>query len=286
MVMAYYRLGLYDDVRRSMETLMGFARRFRMDNPLVDRGANVYQPKEPVNLCYDSFGPPAAMIRGLFEYLYKADGLTLIPHIPPAITRLEQKFPIRFGARNLYITIEGSGPIENVRVNGTLWKHYDAESVFLPDEGTPAEVRIIIRRGGAASELLPERAEAPEAGTPPADNPFWTLPEWKPDAPNPPARFGAFYDRMVAAGLKESYEAAHAQTVMQAMAACHERKALQIAGRITPLPEPSETAANASYIETVQRLSDGLTAVLDGYEGAEDAHKQKVLALWKETASQ
>ena len=58
-----------------MKQLLSFARRFRMDNPLVEFGSDVYQPDQPINLCYDTFGPPAAMIRGLFEYLYHADGL-------------------------------------------------------------------------------------------------------------------------------------------------------------------------------------------------------------------
>ncbi|MBN2310343.1 MAG: hypothetical protein JXR94_15320, partial [Candidatus Hydrogenedentes bacterium] len=80
MVLAYFRLGAYDDARRSMEHMLGFARAFRMDNPLVEFGSQVYQPKQPINLCYDSLGPPAAMVRGLFEYLYRADGLTLVPH--------------------------------------------------------------------------------------------------------------------------------------------------------------------------------------------------------------
>ena len=80
MVMGYYRLGKYEDARRSMKQLLTFARKFRMDNPLVDFGSNVYQPHEPINLCYDTFAPAAALIRGLFEYIYRADGLTLTPH--------------------------------------------------------------------------------------------------------------------------------------------------------------------------------------------------------------
>ena len=39
-----------------------------MDNPLVKFGSEVYQPNQPINLCYDSLGPPAALIRGLFEH--------------------------------------------------------------------------------------------------------------------------------------------------------------------------------------------------------------------------
>ena len=132
MVMGYYRLGKYDDARRSMQQLMKFAREFRMDNPLVDFGARVYQPNQPINLCYDSFGPPAAMIRGLFEYLYRADGLVLVPHVPPGITRLEQHFPIRFGAKRLYLATTGSGPVTAVLVNGQPWKSFDEKSITLP----------------------------------------------------------------------------------------------------------------------------------------------------------
>ena len=68
-----------------MQQPLTFARRFRMDNPLTDFGHEVYQPKQPVNITYDAFGPPAALIRGLFEYLYRADGLSRAPHIPPGI---------------------------------------------------------------------------------------------------------------------------------------------------------------------------------------------------------
>jgi hypothetical protein len=50
MMMAYYRLGKYEDTRRSMEKLQTFARAFRMDNNLTDFGNAVYQPKEPINL--------------------------------------------------------------------------------------------------------------------------------------------------------------------------------------------------------------------------------------------
>jgi hypothetical protein len=149
MVMGYYRLGKYEDARRSMQALLRFARDFRMDNPLVDFGNAVYQPAEPINLCYDSFGGPAAMVRGLFEYLYRADGLTLLPHIPPGITRLEQRFPIRFGDKRLYLATIGSGAVTGVTVNGKPWKSFDARSVFLPYDKTPDYAAIQVLLGGA-----------------------------------------------------------------------------------------------------------------------------------------
>jgi hypothetical protein len=66
-----------------------------MDNPLTEQGNNVYQPNEPVNICYDTFAPAAAMIRGLFECVYSAQGLDLIPHVPDSILELEQRDLIR-----------------------------------------------------------------------------------------------------------------------------------------------------------------------------------------------
>lgn len=149
MIMGYYRLGRYEDARCSMQQLMTFARQFRMDNPLVDFGARVYQPNQPINLCYDSFGPPAAMVRGLFEYIYRSETLTLLPHVPPGITRLEQHFPIRFGRKKLYISTTGTGPVTAVIINGQPWKFFENKSVTLPYKETPREAVIQIALGGA-----------------------------------------------------------------------------------------------------------------------------------------
>lgn len=145
MIMGYYRLNKYDDAINSMRQIMKFAKEFRMDNPLVDFGNKVYQSKQPINLCYDTFGIPAAMIRGLFEYRYSADGLTLFPHIPPSITELNQKFPIRFGTKKLYLSTTGNGGISEVTVNGIKLKSFDDKSVFLPYNQIPqtASVRIV-----------------------------------------------------------------------------------------------------------------------------------------------
>jgi len=161
MIMGYYRLGRYEDARRSMQQLLTFARAFRMDNPLVDFGARVYQPNQPINLCYDSFGPPAAMIRGLFEYIYRADALVLRPHVPPGITRLEQHFPIRFGQKRLYLSTTGTGPVTTVLINGQPWTSFEAESITLPYAETPKTALIQIALGGA--KPAPFEASRPNA---------------------------------------------------------------------------------------------------------------------------
>ena len=119
MILGYYRLGKFDDARRSMKRLLTFAERFRMDNPLVKFGSDVYQPKQPVNLTYDAFGPPAAFMRGLFEYLYRADGLTLVPHIPPGVTELAATRSRALSAeRKSSSPSLGQGAVTAVKVNG------------------------------------------------------------------------------------------------------------------------------------------------------------------------
>ncbi|MCA9436570.1 MAG: hypothetical protein KC978_12365, partial [Candidatus Omnitrophica bacterium] len=171
MIMAYYRLGKFDDIRESMNQLLTFARDFRMDNPLVEFGSKVYQPKQPINLCYDSLGPPAAMIRGLFEYLYLEDGLKLIPHIPPSVTELDQLFPVRFGKKKVFISTKGVGKIRAVHVNGGEWSNFDRDSVLLPDATTPDEawVEILfeedVPESSSPEELQPLFGESIDSST-------------------------------------------------------------------------------------------------------------------------
>ena len=489
MVMAYYRLGKYDDARRSMEQLLTFARDFRMDNPLVEFGSKVYQPKQPINLCYDSFGPPAALVRGLFEYLYKADRLVLMPHIPPTITALEQQFPIRFGRKRLYLSASGAGPVTSVTVNGVPHESFDERSVSLRYDGLPDTARIAIAMGGA--EPRPPAVLATTEAAPPPGDPFWetpleapkmnalplrigadsgggsrfvgdvrrarihgralsaeevaalggdasttvedasviadwifeetgegvvesgegryplkaagevdfadgelgralrltgegwletphdanlsftdafTLDAWirpkqqsdrggriidkvtsggddgylldtfpgnslrfitpwgvvshdaklEPDQwchvaatfdkaaglrlyvngqevatasveeAKPPVRYealGRLCARLAEVRLGDCYEAKHARLVVDAVATIHERKRVQAEGTLKPLPAPSQNAADRSYVETANRLAEGLQKTLESYEGSEDPHKRRVLSLWRECES-
>ena len=170
MIMAYDRLGKYDDARRAMKKILEYYRRFRTDNPLVDFGGNVYQPGEPINCVYDTWGAPAAMVRGLFEYLYRADGLTVLPHVPPGVTELRQRFPIRLGTKRLYLSTVGSGPVTGVTLNGRPYMKFDAATVTLPDTDMPSEAHIQILLGGARPLVLDALSHndqtLPAAGTP------------------------------------------------------------------------------------------------------------------------
>jgi hypothetical protein len=192
MILAYFRLGKYEDARRSMNQLMKFFRPFRADNPLVEFGNAPYQPKEPINCVYDNWGGPLGMLRGLFEYLYTADSLRLIPHIPTGITRLEQKLPVRFGTKQVYLTTCGAGPVTAAYLNGKPWRKLDRESVTLTYADLPTVARVTICLGGAKPQ--PAVVAAPPAPVAPGpDDPLWQVNTWwsNPLGNGHPLRIGA-----------------------------------------------------------------------------------------------
>lgn len=96
-----------DAAARSMETLLtSFISTWRMDAPLPNFGTTVWSDID-INLTIDAFGHGAAMIRGIFEYIFTSTTLTFVPHAPDNITALTQKFGVRWGAYRLYISTKG-----------------------------------------------------------------------------------------------------------------------------------------------------------------------------------
>jgi len=277
MMLAYYRLGRFDDARRSMQRLLTFAEKFRLDNPLVKQGSDVYQPKQPINLTYDAFGPPAAFMRGLFEYLYRADGLTLVPHIPPSITELEQLNPVRFGSKKVFLRVKGTGAITGVTVNGRKWKTLDADSVFLAHNRTPENARVEILLGGAKSARgVAAKLTAAESGLVP-DLSY----KFDPALAARLAQVREFHTRLVAKRLGESYEAAHAKLILDCAQAVATRNELLRAGKLKLLPEPSQAAADRLFFETVFKLCSGLEATLQSYQNSTDTRQRKMFELWQ-----
>jgi hypothetical protein len=293
MIMAYDRLGKYDDARRAIKKIIEYYRRFRTDNPLVDFGGNVYQPGEPINCVYDTWGAPAAMVRGLFEYLYRADGLTVLPHVPPGVTELRQRFPIRLGTKRLYLSTVGSGPVSGVTLDGRPYPKFDAATVTLPDADLPAEAHVQILLGGARPVALdPLRHDGqtlPAAGTPlvAAGQHLFQPPANATDLlelDRQVARLRRFHAALVSAGLADRYEAAHARLAVRCAAVCGDRMRLLAAGTLARLPEASQVAADRSYFATASRVCEGLARVLDGYKTAQEPTRKRLHALWLQAA--
>jgi hypothetical protein len=271
MIMAYYRLGKFADARRSFEQMLSFARRFRMDNPLTDFGAGVNQPDQPVNLTHDAFGPAAALVRGLFEYLYRADNLTLVPHVPPGITELHQLDPIRFGRKRLFLATVGSGPVRGVILNGRKWEQFDDHSIRLPYSELPEVARIVIALGGARHGSAAHPARRPSAAGVRAEPPQ-TLRACAQE-------FSAFQRRLIGVGLGDSYEAAHVQLALDAIDTIAERRRLFTQRNRTPLPPRSQAAADQLYLDTARKLCDGLHRVLNFYKESPDPQRRQMYQL-------
>ncbi len=272
MMLAYARLGKFEDERRSMQQLMTFAKRFRMDNPLTKFGSDVYQPTQPINLCYDTFGPAAAFMRGLFEYLYTADSLTLVPHIPSKLTEMEQLDPVRFGNKQIYLSTAGSGPVTSVRVNGRKWKNFTPTSVVLPYDKIPDVANIQIALGGGSfhkekpSPFFPSTLKARELG----------------DFAAQGARLENFQKRLHDSGLGGGCEDEHARLAFKCMEAAQRRKTMLKNGVIDPLPDASEKAADQSYADTARKLFDGLDLLMQSY--AKETGPRKAMSdCWKES---
>jgi hypothetical protein len=279
MMLGYYRLGKFEDARRSMKRLLTFARKFRMDNPLTKFGSDVYQPKEAINLCYDTFGPAAGFIRGLFEYLYSAEGLTVLPHIPPTITELQQLDPVRFGKKKLYLSTAGIGQITSVRINGQRWKSFKKNSIFLPYDEIPDVARIEIFLGGAKPGISsPQKTLSLMAEKRPET--AKDLPAELKALDKRANKLKALHEDFVVEGLGESYEGAHLRLALNAIRTIRERRKLLSQGKIAPLPEPSQSAADKSYIDTAYRICDGLQSLLRSYENSTEPHKKLIYKLF------
>jgi hypothetical protein len=259
-----------------MKQLLTFAENFRMDNPLTKQGSDVYQPSQPVNLTYDAFGPAAAFVRGLFEYLYRADGLELIPHIPDAISELDQRFPIRFGRKLIFLTTLGRGPVRRVEVNGAVWSGHDAKSVFLNYAEIPdaADIRILLgdAKGRAQSRRLVPHPRSFSTNV--------SFPDLSP-LEKRAAVLRKFVQRLNGASSDVTYEKAHAQLALDAMEAAHARRALLASDQLTELPERSRAAANQLYLDSAMKLFDGLEKVIAGYQSSDSPERRKIYDAWR-----
>jgi hypothetical protein len=273
MILSYYRLNKFEDARRSMKQLLTFADKFRLDNPLTKCGADVYQPTLPINLCYDSFGPPAAMVRGLFEYLYKADELVLVPHIPTNITKLQQNFPIRFGPKRIYLRTHGTGPITSILLNGRKWSIRDRESIRLPYEKLADVTYIEIIFGNDQSNGDP----CPMPRLRRVDDPTRTA---KDPLIASETKILDFCKRMDLAGFHDRYERSHAALCRDAIDVVFEHQTKLASGEIKRLPETSQKAADKSYVDAANRLFDGLDDLMRSYKKSADPIRKQIAALW------
>jgi hypothetical protein len=161
-ILMYYRLGKFEDIRRSAVRAMKWAKDFRMDAPWSQRGENTHNSWSDsgkfrvggVAVMIDNFAIPAATIRGLFDFDYRSDRLILRPRVPGSIIKYTQKGPIRFGEKKLYISCSNGGPnVRSVKINGKEIKSKSSDEVILLYNDLPEEAKIeIVTEGGWPKE--------------------------------------------------------------------------------------------------------------------------------------
>jgi hypothetical protein len=221
-----------------------------------------------------------AMMRGLFEYQYQATGLTLRPRIPPGINRLEQHFPVRFGRKQLYLSTVGAGKITAVTINGRPWKAFNAETVSLPYDRTPEVAFIQVCLGGAQAapfSLSKPSTDLPAAIAGTANLELGAL-------ETRVARLRAFCRRMTSEGQGRAYESAHAQLAVDYLATTKRRFELAQEGRLEPLADSSQQAADKSYVHTTSKLCDGIEQKLESYQKSTDPRLKRIYELWAVSA--
>ena len=161
-ILMYYRLGKFEDIRRSASRAMRWAKDFRMDAPWSQQGDNSHNVWSDsgkfrvggVAVMIDNFAIPAATIRGLFDCDYRSDRLILRPRVPGSITHYTQKEPIRFGEKKLYLSCSNGGPkVKIIMINGKAIKTKSPDEVILRYNELPADAKIeIITEGGWPNE--------------------------------------------------------------------------------------------------------------------------------------
>lgn len=143
-----------------------------MDAPWSQRGENTSNPWSDkgkfrvggVAVMVDNFAIPAATIRGLFDYDYKSDRLIIRPRVPGSITLYQQKEPVHFGKKRIFLTCVNGGPVlKSVKINGKSISFSSAEELELLYENLPDSADVKITTIGGCPEEIATSAYPGEA---------------------------------------------------------------------------------------------------------------------------
>ncbi len=290
-ILMYYRLGKFEDIRRSGVRAMKWAKDFRLDSPWSQRGENTNNSwydegkwlyGNGVKVTADNFAIPAATIRGLFDYDYRFDRLILRPRIPGSITQYSQKEPIRFGNKVLYLCCRNGGPkVKSVRVNGRRVKVQSPEAVQLFYNKLPDEAKVLIVTVGgwpkeqstASYPAIPALMATGGQGAPPCAE----LPE---SLKKPFATLSAL-SKLLAGEPGADYERAFVSAAMNACQDYRVRAAMDPGpGYYRPITPKRKTALDGFYEQTAIVMYKGFAKRMAVYAENGDARQKRLAALF------
>lgn len=291
-ILMYYRMGKFEDIRRSATRAMKWAKDFRMDAPWAQQGENSHNPWSDsgkfrvggVAVMIDNFAIPAATIRGLFDFDYRSDRLILRPRIPGSITSYIQKQPVRFGEKKLFLSCRNGGPrIKSVSINGKTLKVRSTDGLSLLYKDLPAEANIeIVTEGGwpvmsstadypkapsilswksagiSDTHLLPESLKQPYA----------ILSTMKAQLNNYP---GAEYDEAFVSNALKSIEACQAHTGMDPGP-----------GYFRPITSERREGINKFYENTALSMYNGFVSRMTKFDEKGDEQQKRIARLFAE----
>ncbi|MHB0999176.1 MAG: glucosidase family protein [Armatimonadota bacterium] len=269
MIMAYYRVGRHNDARASMNQIMKFFNDYRIDNPLPGFGSRVWFGDRITTVIYDGFGIPAALIRGLYQPVYYADRMTLTPSIPDGIESLKQNIPLRFGKKQIMVSMTRSrSETPGVTVDGKNWQYLDGKTVTLPYDEIPDVCKVEF--------VLPEVDQKASA-----DTKYQPIKEIStPDVSGISDEFDKQYTSLKAA-LKTvksmkgdlEFEAAFIKSAIDAVDAYRIRVRNNNAGKYSSFNEQKRAAIIELYKKAAEDLFTGLQNYLNGPEVTGDPSK-------------
>lgn len=295
-ILMYYRLGKFEDIRRSATRAMKWAKDFRMDAPWSQRGENTSNPWSDtgqfqvggVAVMIDNFAIPAATIRGLFDYDYRSDRLILRPRIPGGITQYTQNQAVRFGKKQIWLSCKNGGPdVESVKVNGRKLNIENTREIVLMYEDLPekATVEITTTGGWPAEKSTVEYPAVPALL--PGIAAGRTVPAELSDSLKMPYRVLESMKNLLSGEQDTGYETAFVDAAIQAIESCRDRKNLDPGkGYFRAITGERRASITKFYEKAALAIYNGLVNRFEKYAASGDARLQRIASLFRQAKEQ
>ncbi|MEI6679103.1 MAG: hypothetical protein WCL21_10885 [Mariniphaga sp.] len=289
-ILMYYRLGKFEDIRRSATRAMKWAKDFRMDAPWSQQGENKHNPWSDsgkfrvggVAVMVDNFAIPAATIRGLFDCDYHSDRLILRPRVPGSIKQYTQLQPIRFGEKKIYLSCDNGGPlVKSVEVNGKKINIASSNELELKYDELPlnAQIKITTEGGWPTEKSTVTYAAYPEIPSDKVSNAnlLNDLPE---SLKSPYATLSAL-SKLLENESGLNYEKAFLFTTIKSVEDCQVRVKMDPGpGYYRPITPDRRTGINQFYEQAALTMYDGFVSRMTVYAEKGDSQQKKVAALF------
>ena len=287
-ILMYYRLGKFEDIRRSANRAMRWAKDFRMDAPWSQQGENTSNPWSDkgkfrvggVAVMVDNFAIPAATIRGLFDYDYKSDRLIIRPRIPGSITEYIQNEPVRFGEKSLFLSCKNGGPkISSVKINRKEIKINTPEELALFYNELPDEARIEITTTGGWTNEKPTSVY-PEY---PVLNAVYTTTSAMPDTLEKAHSILLAVKKELEKIPGSEYDLAFVDDAIKSCEDCRIRNAMDPGpGYFRAITPERKEGINRFYEQAALTMYKGFEKRMERYSANGDKRQQKVSSIFYE----